>query len=75
MRYNLKITFDGDEMNLTLLESHHLVNSFHKLDPIYNVMSPDKPHELSGALKLPAPVIATAANWINRSSDTHYKNA
>jgi hypothetical protein len=51
-------------MNVTLLESNELAEKFKRLDPAYNVMSFNTPHELSGNLKMPAPVIATIANWM-----------
>lgn len=60
--------YDGDQMNVTLLESNELVEKFKRLDPAYNVMSFNTPHELSGNLKMPAPVIATVANWMNHES-------
>ena len=60
--------YDGDQMNVTYLESNFLVESFKRLDPSYNVMSFNTPHELSGNLKMPAPVIATIANWFNHEN-------
>ena len=57
--------FDGDEMNVTLLDSLYLVEKFKRLDPTYNVMDTNTPHGISGNLKMPAPVIATIANWMH----------
>lgn len=62
--------YDGDQMNVTLLESNDLVERFKRLDPSYNVMSFNSPHELSSNLKMPAPVIATIANWFNHQRQT-----
>lgn len=56
--------YDGDQMNLTLLESNEQVEKFRTLDPSFNVMSLNVPYEISGNLKMPAPVIATIANWM-----------
>lgn len=60
--------YDGDQMNVTYLESNYLVERFKRLDPSFNVMSFNSPHELSGNLKMPAPVIATIANWMQREN-------
>jgi hypothetical protein len=56
--------FDGDEMNVTYLDSKELVEKFKRLDPIYNVLDNNVPYQISGNLKLPAPVVATIANWV-----------
>lgn len=61
--------FDGDEMNVTLLDSLYLVEKFKRLDPTYNVMDTNTPHGISGNLKMPAPVIATIANWMYQHSN------
>ncbi len=55
--------FDGDEMNVTYLDSKELVEKFKRLDPSYNVLDNNVPYQISGNLKLPAPVVATIANW------------
>ena len=50
-------------MNVTYLDSKELVEKFKRLDPSYNVLDNNVPYLLSGNLKLPAPVVATIANW------------
>lgn len=51
-------------MNVTYLDSIELVEKFKRLDPSYNIMDNNEPYQISGNLKMPAPVIATIANWI-----------
>ena len=51
-------------MNVTYLDSIELVHKFRRLDPSYNVLDSNEPYQISGNLKMPAPVIATIANWM-----------
>ena len=57
--------FDGDALNCMLSVDNELGDAFENLAPHRSGLSMDKPHEISGNLSMPKPVIATISNWIH----------
>ena len=55
--------FDGDAMHVTLLLDGAMHDAFKVLAPTFTILDPDNPNSLSGAIKMPAPVIGTVNNW------------
>lgn len=55
--------FDGDMMHVTLLLDGAMHDAFKVLAPTFTILDPDNPNSLSGAIKMPAPVIGTVNNW------------
>ena len=55
--------FDGDAMHITLLLDGAMHDAFKVLAPMFTILDPDNPNSLSGAIKMPAPVIGTVNNW------------
>jgi hypothetical protein len=59
----LKISFDGDMLNMILIPDNYLRDAFERISPHLWVWSLDKPHEISNNLTLQGPVIDTAVNF------------
>ena len=57
--------FDGDELNLKLLEDQKKANSARALMMHRGVMSLAKPRQISGDVWLSSPLVSTISNWLN----------
>lgn len=55
--------FDGDMMHVTLILDGAMHNVYKVMAPAFTILDPDNPNSLSGAIKMPAPVIGTVNNW------------
>jgi hypothetical protein len=62
--------FDGDNMNVTLAIDNYLANLWKNLAPHTNVFTADRPHQISGNISIPKPVIATMSWWLE-GEDQH----
>ena len=69
--------FDGDMMHITLLLDGAMHDAFKVMAPAFTILDPDNPNSLSGAIKMPAPVIGTINNWFLESDKKlmEYRNA
>lgn len=61
----LKIPFDGDQLNLTLMPDNYMTEATERIAPHTWVLSIDDPHEISGNLELQGPVVETIINWVH----------
>lgn len=61
--------FDGDEMNLTLINDRYMHDKLSRLAPHLGALDLNAPRRISKNLTLPSPVIATLANWISEEVD------
>lgn len=57
--------YDGDEMNLLLILDHKMYAALEPLAPHYGALDLQTPYTFSDNLLIPAPVIATIANWLH----------
>ncbi len=63
--------YDGDQMNGTILIDNDLIKEVMRIQPAANVFTlQGEPGAVSNFNLIPAPVIATAANWIAYKVDT-----
>lgn len=53
------------QLNLILILDEQLRKSTERLAPHLWVLSPDKPHTISGNLELQGPVVDTISNWLH----------
>ncbi len=56
--------FDGDELNMMLILDNKMHRKLKALEPCNYAMDSGSPYEVSSNLKIPAPLIATIANWM-----------
>lgn len=56
--------FDGDEMNLWLIPDHVTHRRLSRLAPHLCALDLNEPRRISGNLSMPAPAVATIANWM-----------
>lgn len=59
--------FDGDCMHLTLIQGKEHHDVFKVLAPAFTILDPDVPRSLSGAIKMPAPIVTTVNNFFLES--------
>lgn len=57
--------FDGDEMNIWLIPDHTTYRKLSRLAPHLYALDMNRPRNISGYLKLPAPVVQTIGNWLD----------
>ena len=50
-------------MHVTLLLDGRMHDAFKALAPTFTILDPNNPNSLSGAIKMPSPVIGTINNW------------
>lgn len=55
---------DGDELNLMLILDNKMHRQLERLEPKHYAMDSGEPYKVSSHLKIPAPVIASIANWM-----------
>jgi len=60
--------FDGDEMNLLLILDLYTFERLSRLEPHLYALDLNRPHKVSGYLKLPGPIVSTLANWLYKGS-------
>lgn len=60
----LKISFDGDQLNMTLLLDNWMAGKMERLAPPHWALSLSEPCKISNKLKLQGPVVETIANWL-----------
>lgn len=61
--------FDGDQMNLTLLNDNASATEALALAPHKNMYDLNEPRTLSRIASIPKPVISTIANWLSHDAD------
>jgi hypothetical protein len=58
---------DGDEMNAHICTDRSQARVFARLSPNLCVMDTSQPFKVSGALKMPTPVVSTIFNFLDIS--------
>lgn len=61
----MKVTFDGDELNMLLILDKAMHDNLSRLAPHTGALDLERPYAVSGNLKIPAPVISTIGNWLD----------
>lgn len=59
----LKISFDGDELNLMVILDKRMLERMMRLEPHLGARDLKSPRKLSRFLEIPSPVAATMAHW------------
>lgn len=60
---------DGDEMNLMLVLDTYMFERLRRLEAHHYALDLEAPRKISGYLSMPAPVVATATNWLYEDID------
>jgi len=64
----MKITFDGDELNLELIIDAQEHEDFKALAPHFNVPDHKSPFTISKNVGLTDPTVSTIANWMHNDN-------
>lgn len=64
----MKVTFDGDELNLELLIDRQEHDDFWPFAPHYNVPDHKAPFTISKNVGLTDPTVATMASWMHNDN-------
>lgn len=64
----LNADFDGDEINFSIALDNKTARSWAPLAPHNNIFIANVPRQMSNALAIPKPVVATISNWISSGS-------
>lgn len=57
--------FDGDALNVSIAIDEFLAEKWNSLEPRFNIMQLTKPLEISNAISIPKPTIATMSEWLS----------
>lgn len=57
-------TYDGDEMNLTLILDLLSQTYAERLSPAHYVRSTKQPRRVTSDISLPTPIVETTVNWL-----------
>lgn len=61
--------FDGDALNLLSINDTYSAGKFEALSPHAGALDYGRPRTVSRNLKMPTPIVATIANWLNYSDE------